>query len=213
MRALSLLDKSKLAVVIIDLQKGYCDPASDCAVKLGFDVSQSEALCHKVDAWLPCLRAVLPADRILWVQMEESEHMAPNMHYGTPVDDSQAPDHFIPLCLRGTPGHDFHIVKPAKGEPVFQKLHYSVFHAQEFRTYLEKNSITQLAFLGVVGSRCVNASVIAASTMGYECILLEDMIAAPIQQQDEMKHHVFVTTLFYALPLTAKTFIKALEAA
>lgn len=212
MRSLLLLNPSKLAVVLIDLQKGYCDPQSDCAVKLGEDVSKSDAVCKKTEKFLLKLRKVLPSDRILWVQMEEADtSLAVNLRYGPGSDDTKEEHKFIPLCVRGTPGHDFHIVKPIPGEPIFQKFHFSVFHSLEFRDYLQANGITQLAFLGVIGSRCVNASILAASSLGYECILLKDLVACAKNQRREMKEHLAITTFFYALELSSKEFLQALR--
>lgn len=66
-------------------------------------------------------------------------------------------------------------------------------------TYLKVLRVSQPIFSGVIVSRCVNASVLVASTyLGYECVELTDLIGGPKQLEEEMERHLRVTGSFYA---------------
>lgn len=208
MRALERMDHKKIAVVLVDLQRGYCDPASDFAIKMGWDVSDADRVCREHVAFLESIRKILPPEQIIWLKMEEADDtFAANMAYGPGLSRGT----FVPLCVRGTSGHDFHIVQPAPFEPQFLKFHFSGFHSEEFRNYLPMHGITQLAFTGVLRSRCVNATVIAASSLGYECILVDDLVSGPSNLQVEMQEHGKMTNFFYAQPIQSADFIERLQ--
>lgn len=208
MRSSELINLQKIALVLVDLQRGYCDPHSDMARLLGWDVSDADKICHAHVPFLEAVRKLLPPKRILWLKMEEAEAtLAENMAYGPHL----GADVFVPLCVRGTPGHDFHIVQPAAGEPQFLKFHFSGFHSEEFRDHLKREGITQLAFTGVIRSRCVNATVIAASALGYECVLIDDMISGPRNLEIEMQEHGKLTKFFYAPPVQSGDFLRLLQ--
>jgi nicotinamidase-related amidase len=208
MRDIRNLNPEKVAVVLVDLQRGYCDPNSDCAQLLGWDVKDADRVCRDHIPFLASLRQLLPSKQIIWLKMEEAATTyAPNAAYGPHLGDEV----FAPLCVRGTSGHEFHVVIPVEGEPQFLKFHPSGFSNKEFRNYLEANGITQLVFTGVVSSRCVNATVVTASSFGYECVILNDLISGPTKLADEMREHEKVTTFFYAKPMKADDFIQYLS--
>ncbi len=207
MQNIERLNPEKLAIVVVDLQRGYCDPTSDAAQKLKWDVSDAERVCQAHLPFLARLRRLIPAKRIIWLKMEEAAGtFAPNMHYGP-----HRTEDFAPLCVRGTTGHDYHIVSPTPEEPQFLKYHFSGFNNPDLHAYLQKEGISQLAFTGVVASRCVNGTLIAATSLGYECILIEDLVSGPMTYKTEMDAHLKMTTHFYALPLNSNRFLDYLE--
>ena len=204
MKNIERLDPAHLALVLVDLQQGYCKPGSDWEKNIGGDVSGAEQVCRDHVAFLEAARDMFPSRRIIWFQMEEAANtLAPNMHYGAHLGDKI----FAPLCVRKTEGHKFHIVEPEPGEPVFLKFHMSGFSNRDFIAHLEKNGITQLAFTGVIESRCVNATILGASERGYECIALRDLMGGPADLAAEMAEHRKVTDFFYSLPLQSGDFI------
>lgn len=207
MYSLESLDPAKLGLVIMDLQKGYCDPASDCATKIGWDVREAEAICEAHRSFLPQARKLLSPSRIMWFQMEEHPRsIAPNLRRSSGFLTEEES-----ICIQGTTGHDFHLVQPATGEAVFQKFHPNGFTSAAFCDHLLRQGITQLAFTGVIGSRCVNATIISASERGFACMALTDLIGGPALFRQEMEIHLRVTTHLYALPLTAQEWMTAVE--
>ncbi len=201
------IDASKTALVIIDLQRGYCDPTSDLFTKLGWDTHDAELVCRAHQPFLEKIREVLPPERIIWFQMEEHPSTTPqNLTFcNGKLCEEEA------LCVRGTEGHDFHIVGPCPGEAVFQKFHYNCFAVQEFRDYLQVQGIQQLSFTGVIGSRCVNSTIISAAERGFECIALTNLIGGPARFKDEIRIHMQVTTSLFAIPMLSDDFMNRLK--
>jgi nicotinamidase-related amidase len=174
-------------------------------VKLGWDVRDADRVCHAHAGFLAELRQLLPAERIIWLKMEEAAlTYAANTVYGPGHKD------FVELCVRGTEGHDFHVISPMAGEAVFLKFHPSGFSNLDFANYLKEKGIMQLVFTGVLQSRCVNATLITASSMGFECVALVNLLAGPAHLADEMKEHAKLTRFFYALDLNSKDFLARL---
>jgi len=100
------------ALLIIDLEKGYCDPNSDMAnAPLNWDVSQADQLCHDAIGFINQTRRYLPAHNIIWTRMEEhQDSYAQNSPYY--FDDER----FVDLCVRATEGYQYHLVAPNKDE-------------------------------------------------------------------------------------------------
>jgi nicotinamidase-related amidase len=205
MRDLKFLDPAKAALVLIDLQKGYCDPASDAAQRLGWDVTGAEEICKRHVPFLAEIRKILPASRILWVRMQESaETYAPNTPYGPDAPIKSPKDEFVELCKYGTTGHQYHIVEPAYGEKEFNKFHPSAFSSPSFTRYLQRNHITQLVFTGGIISRCLNATIHPASALGYDCLMVQGLLYAPKHLHAEATEHFNVLSAFHARVVTPK---------
>lgn len=206
MKHIDRLNKNDAAIIIVDLQKGYCDPTSDCANQLGWNVNDANQIAHDHVDFLKKIREIMRPERIIWLHMDESpETYAENLRYGPHRDD------FYTLCVRGTTGHDFHVVSPNREEVEFVKFHPSGFSSKAFRDYLEKQDIKQLCFTGVISSRCVNSTLITASALGYECLIIEDLISQPAHLKDEAEHHLRVTTDFFAVSCSAEIFLEKLQ--
>jgi nicotinamidase-related amidase len=206
MRSIEQLDPRKLAIVIVDLQKGYCDPTSDCAVRLGWNVKAAERVCHQHVTFLAAARKLLPPRRIIWLRMEEHpDTIAANLYYMGGIRRDEI------LCERGTPGHDFHIVRPKRGERKFLKFNFSGFSSDRFRHYLEGEGINQLAVTGVVTSRCRNATILGASERGYKVIALTDLMGGPKQLAAEMRGTNNFTHTLIAMPMHSREFIAHLQ--
>ena len=176
---------NQVALIIVDLQKGYCDPESDCAQRpLDWDVSAADEICKLHVPFLEAVRKVLPPENIIWTQMEE--------HPDTYAENSPAKydSDFVNLCVRGTPGHDFHVVAPIKDEAVLFKTHPSAFYEEariitpsnkgmDLNAYLKELDIETTVLTGVIESRCVHATISGASERRFHPLALRDLIGHP----------------------------------
>ncbi len=230
------------ALLIIDLQRGYCDPESDVAQKLNWDVSQADQLCHDAVDFIDQARKYLPAHNIIWTQMSEAKGLrgyACNSPYAESED-------FVELCVEHTNGHGLHVVRPEGGEPRLLKFHPSVFHVDSIlrfgypksryrelslEQYLEydgqvifqkpdKQPIETVAAIGVIDSRCVNATLMGASERGYKCLTIDGLTGAPERRNlpsgvmpfnDEVRAHRQVRDMFIAAPISSEQFIDCLK--
>jgi len=221
------LNFNNTALIIVDLQQGYCRPGSDCAQPpLSWDVSEADELCKLHVEFVNAARKILPPENIIWTQMEET---AKTYAKNTPMPDD--PD-FIDLCVRGTAGHDFHVVAPAEGEAILFKTHPSAFHrgaeiitptnrGDDLETYLNKRKIENTGTTGVIGPRCVNGTLIGSSIAGFNTYALRDFIGQPTYtrsdlggkatMQEEARIHEDVTDFFYAQAMSGQQFLEHLN--
>jgi nicotinamidase-related amidase len=80
----------------------------------------------------------------------------------------------------GTPGVEIHeAVRPLDGEPVVQKAHPNSFLETDLEQRLRGAGVSDLVVAGMMTSMCVDATVRAASDMGFSCTVVHDACAAP----------------------------------
>jgi nicotinamidase-related amidase len=183
-----VLDPKKTALVIIDVQKGYCKAGSDCTQPpLNWDVSAADNVCRAHIDFLTAVRTILPPENIIWTRMEETRSTYAN---NSPYRESE---YFVDLCVRGTEGHDYHLVEPQNGEVEMFKTHPSAFsvytsivqptanEGMDLHTYLQYLGVENVAGTGVIESRCVHSTFNGASERGYNCYALQDLMGAPVK--------------------------------
>jgi nicotinamidase-related amidase len=80
----------------------------------------------------------------------------------------------------GTPGVEIHgAVAPAAGEPVVQKELPNAFLGTGLEERLRGDGIDALVVAGMMSSMCVDATVRAASDLGFGVTVVHDACAAP----------------------------------
>lgn len=89
-----------------------------------------------------------------------------------------APD--APFLRAGTPGVDFHpLVAPQGDEPVVDKAAPNSFLGTNLQQVLADRGIDSLCVAGMMTSMCVDATVRAASDLGFDVTVVHDACAAP----------------------------------
>jgi nicotinamidase-related amidase len=85
-----------------------------------------------------------------------------------------------PFFVPGTPGVAIHAsVAPAEGELVLQKAEPNSFLGTELEAELRASGTDELVVAGMMSSMCVDATVRAASDLGFTVQLVHDACAAP----------------------------------
>jgi ureidoacrylate peracid hydrolase len=108
--------------------------------------------------------------------------------------------------------HGAAVIDTLKAEPsdIFvHKTRFDGFIDNEFDSILRNRNITTLAFAGINTDRCVFATLIHASFLGYDCILVEDACApsSPVQCTEAV---TFLVHLLYGFTATTGALIKGL---
>ena len=175
-----LIDFSRTALVIIDMQRDFLEPGGFGAA-LGNDVSRLRA------AVAP-LRAVLTAARhagILVIHTREGHRPdlsdAPplKVERGDPALRIGAPGPMGRILIRGEPGHDIiPELYPIKGEPVIDKPGKGAFCQTDLELMLRNRGIETLLVCGVTTEVCVNTTVREANDRGFRCIVISDCCAS-----------------------------------
>jgi nicotinamidase-related amidase len=101
-------------------------------------------------------------------------------HNGTPPS---------PLA-KGTPGNDFkEIVRPHKGETIFEKEVNSAFIGTALDAFLKKEGIGHLVLVGLTTAHCVSSTARMAGNFGYNTYIISDATATFDTLGSDGKHY------------------------
>jgi ureidoacrylate peracid hydrolase len=182
-------DLKKTALVIVDMQKGYCSPTGDLAKARDFDMTPMIEMAQRLRYFLMNIRGKI---EIIWVRMEETpKTLAPNLLWAQQGKT-------ITLCKRGTRGYEYFDVCPLPGEKEFHKNHYVLFYNTEIVEYLRARGIDTIIYVGVLTSRCVYASMVTGSALGFKSVILSDLVENPVELQAEKSEFLKVAGLLFA---------------
>ncbi len=169
---LSLIPETT-ALLVIDPQRGYADPAcpgASVAYALGWDVSKVASSLDHLALFIEEVRHHI--DCIVFTQMDESI-------FNRPKNLPRNPKMNTSLCVPGTESYEFFKVFPKPGDTVIQKRTMSAFVTSDLDTLLRQKNIDTLLLTGAYASRCVNDTARSAANLGYKTIICEDLIANP----------------------------------
>lgn len=169
------------ALVIIDMQRDFCDPGG-YAAQAGLDVGRLAAVVgnirtllesarktgmmvvHTREGYLPDLSDCSAAKRL-------RSELA-----GAPIGQ---PGPMGRLLIRGEYGHDIiDELKPLGSELVIEKPGYGAFYRTSLESRLEQQGIRCLILCGVTTEVCVHSTLREAVDRGYRCMTVGDACAA-----------------------------------
>jgi len=195
------LDLRKTAHLIVDVQRDYCSPDGALARARGFDMKPMVEVAKRIDSFVNATRNIL---KPIWLRTEESpETLAPNLIWaqGKPLT----------LCKIGTPGYDYFVVQPRPNEKEFHKVHYCAFNNPGLEKYLKENDIDTIVYSGVIASRCVYATMVAGSALGFKSVILADLVENPTELQIEKKEFMKVAGLLFAKLINSKDILELIK--
>jgi len=169
------IDKTKTALLVMDIQRHMVDEQSPVAQHTGF----GEMV--KKTGLLPRVRKVMDAARaagmpVVTVRVDFGAGHFP--HYPTRGDFCKviaAENGRTDVLRPGVWGFEtMPEVAPKEGEPVVGKRHMSAFAGSNLDEVLKKHSITDIALTGVATSYVVTATAWSALNYGYSNIVIED---------------------------------------
>jgi len=196
------LNLKRTALMIIDLQDGYCSPTGDFARARGFNMTPMVEVAQRINSFVKAIRSKV---EIIWVRMEETpETLAPNLLWAQQGKT-------ITLCKRGTRGYEYFIVQPQPGEKEFHKNHYVLFNNTAITKYLRARGIDTIIYSGVLSSRCIYASMVTGSALGFKSLILSDLVENPSELQVEKKEFLKVSGLLFARLMTSEDVLKMIK--
>jgi nicotinamidase-related amidase len=169
------------ALLVIDVQHDFVSPGGymDC---MGGDTAS-------LAAPVAAIRRVLDAARAGGLRIAHTrEGFAPDLSDVQPWKRAPAgaggagigePGAFGRALVRGEPG--WQIVPelaPAEGEPVFDKAAYGIFAFTGIEAVLREWGVENLVLTGLTTDCCVQSAMRDALDRGYDCLVLEDCVAA-----------------------------------
>lgn len=208
------LDPAATALIIIDMQRDFCDPGG-YAAQAGLDVCRISATVHCIEKMLGCAR-----ESGLFVIHTREGHLPDlsdcppekrrrSMAAGAPIG-YQGP--MGRLLVRGEYGHDIiDALRPLETEPIIDKPGYGAFYKTRLESLLNDHKISTLILCGVTTEVCVHSTLREAVDRGYRCLTVADACAAsdPCLQQPALDMLAVEGGIFGAAVTSAQV-IKAL---
>lgn len=181
----------RLALLVIDMQRDFCDPAS------WYSSTMDERGGEEIRYPIPAIRRLLDAARAAGVLvLHTREGHAPDL---SDLDEAKAfryEESGLPiggeselgrLLIRGEPGHlTIDELAPIEGEPVIDKTGQDAFAGSALAETLEAKGITHLLVTGVTASCCVHSTLRAATDRGYYATMVGDAVGSFAARDREM---------------------------
>jgi nicotinamidase-related amidase len=174
-----LLDRSRLALLVVDMQNDFCSPQGHFA-RHGRAVDGVRSIIPSISRLLACARsAALP---VLHTQQTTATGLASDspawLYFKT--RDGKSPDY----TMEGTWGQQFvPELAPLNGEPVVQKFRPSAFLHTRLEALLRERGVETVAIAGCLTQGCVQATAMDASFHDFYVVVLEDCVQSTNQEQ------------------------------
>ena len=189
-----VLDISRTALVIIDMQNDFCHPQGWLA-SIGVDVAPARTPVKPLQTLLPALRSQdVPVLWVNWGNRPDKLNLSPSaLHVyngdgrsvglgdklpGAPCADAQ--NHMLQANSWGAAVVDELVKAPT--DISIDKYRMSGFYDTCLDSVLRNLDIKTVLFAGVNADQCVLATLMDANFLGYDCVLLEDCTATTSPQ-------------------------------
>lgn len=159
------LNRSRTAVVVVDMQKVFCEPDGALYVPATAEV------IRPIAALLECARAAaVPIVYLRHVVRGDGSDTGRMRDLYPNVDQ---------ILARNDPGIEIiDALRPVEGDVVVDKLFYSGFHNTDLDTVLRARDIDTLVICGTVTNVCCDTTIRDAVHREYKVVALSDANAA-----------------------------------
>ena len=166
----AIVDLAATAILVIDMQNRFCRESRE---RMG-ELPTAKPIAP-LQALLPHLRSNgVPIIWLNWGNRPDKLNIAPGIMYAFAREGGFRP----PMLEKGS--WDAEIVAPltaGDGDIHIDKYRISGFFDSELDSVLRNLRITTLLFAGVNIDQCVNATLVDAHCLGYDCVLVADCAA------------------------------------
>jgi len=171
------------AVVVIDVQNDFCDPAGLWG-RHGRDLSMIQTI-------LPTLKSFLSQCRAIGLPLVFTRELQDTEHTSAPMRSRwQRLDVREEYLQEGTWGAQIcRGLEPQQSDLCVAKYRYSSFSSEAFTEWLKTKKIRTLVLTGVCTNVCVEATALDAYMRDYYAVVLEDCVAAFSPQEHESSLH------------------------
>lgn len=152
------IDKNKSALLVIDMQRFFLDPASPTFTCGGLAI-------------LPNLRQLIDAFRMAGRPVIFARHV----HHPSLLDAGILEWWWEGMCLEGSPESEIYDdISPLPGEKVILKHRYSAFYNTDLETVLRCLKIEDLVISGIMTNICCESTARDAYFRDYKVFFLAD---------------------------------------
>ena len=210
------VDLARTALLVIDMQNDFLH-ADGWFPRSGSDPSAARALAPRINRLTSAGRtAGLPVLWVNWGVRADCANLSPGLlekgrlHGGRPGYGEPSPSGRGGIVVRdqwGAAVSDELTVGP--DDLLVHKHRFSGFWDNELDSVLRNRDVTTLVFAGINTDRCVFATLTDASFLGYDCVLLSDVVATPSPAYVTDAVH-YLVDLLYGVVATGDALISAL---
>jgi ureidoacrylate peracid hydrolase len=194
--ALTFNPSNPTALVVIDMQNGFCDQKGSVA-QIGLDISMCEAA-------IPNCERLVEAAHKAGVQVIYTRFV----YRGDYTDGGVVVQHLIPALAEvnslAEGSWDADIIPSLVPEPqdiIIDKNRYSAFYGTRLETYLTSMGIHQLVLCGVTTNMCVETTARDASARDYHTFIAGDACG----ELERHRHDVALQTLGFGFGAVTTT--------
>lgn len=193
-----LVDPTKTALIVIDIQNDYCAPDGIIAKEVGLDVSRLQNTVDNLIIFVDKARKVgLP---IIFTQMiEDHKYMAPN---------AQLKSNGRELCSPDTKGFGYYKIEPHENDYQLIKKTYDAFSNNELDKILKSHGIENLIIVGAYTAVCVDTTLRTGFTKGYNIVIPRDLVGMPEERMYQHKAALDVWRLIFAHVVDSEEILK-----
>jgi ureidoacrylate peracid hydrolase len=170
---LKLVNPKHTAILVIDIQNDYCSKNGKIATVRKIDVSPVQDIVSPLVNLIKVARSKnVP---IIFTRMiEDHRYMKENAKI-----KFQASLKPLDLCSPDSKGFEYYKVRPEKNDFEIIKKSYDAFSNPELSKILKKIKVKNLIITGAYTAVCVDATLRAAYTKGYNIIVPQDLVSMP----------------------------------
>ncbi len=198
------LDPKKTALIVVDMQNGFCSPKGSFARK-GVDVSQMTIIAPKLVKFIEHLKQ--KGLFIIYTKQIENYRDTPENIKNFFVRSFKD---FNPNATKTNFEGKFYLVKPQKGDIIIEKKTWDAFSNPKLDKMLKKRKIKNLIIAGIYTNVCVESTARRAFTEGYEIIIPKDLVAVSGHNLLLHKYSLKSMEKYIAQVVSSKEILKAL---
>ncbi len=180
------IDPRKTIVLVIDVQNNFCSPQGFGAKTWNQDVSSSEKIIEKIRRFVSEVQKY--GIEVLYTQLfYDAEKMSKSLKkkLGPFAGKYVAPD---------SVGSEFYKINPPKNK-VFVKYGFDALRNEELLRYLKEIEIENIIFTGFTSCICVESTARNAVDLGFNAIIVEDLVGEPKFLEEHRKASLFTFNL------------------
>jgi len=210
------LDLNRTAVIVVDMQNDFCEPDGWFASK-GVDVAPTRWPIPVLQKLLSALR--IAGVRVIWLNWgnrPDRLNLNPSvLHAGNPdgaslgYGDSSCTGRGSILNFGDWGAQVIAALTVDPTDIVVHKHRLSGFWDNELDSVLRNLGVTTLMFTGINLDRCLFATPMDASFLGYDCLVVEDATST-VSPQYVTDAVIFLVQLLYGFTITSTAIVSAL---
>jgi ureidoacrylate peracid hydrolase len=178
-------DPNHTALIVVDVQNDFCSKEGAYG-KIGNDLSMVQEMVPRLVEFLEKARragffVVFVRNNYSsdsnWYLSDTWLEQAERRRRGLYVN--------VQMCVPGSWGADFYLVKPLPNEPIVTKHRFDAFESSDLDLILRSRGIRTLLLCGFATNVCVETTARHAFVKDYYVVILKDLVASDSRRLHE----------------------------